>query len=138
MSNIIFILSIPLLLFFVYCGSDKDTLQPTLTDNTWKLTKIETGKNVEKLIGKPNNYTIRFYDDGKLKVKSDCNKCSGKYTVTSKFIKLSNLDCSNKICGKESFDYLYKKFLNESSSFSLDPNGLVLESFKGKLVLSKK
>ncbi|MGI9533830.1 MAG: META domain-containing protein, partial [Thermodesulfobacteriota bacterium] len=97
-----------------------------------------TGKKSEKVISKPKSYTIRFYDDGGFKVKSDCNKCSGNYTVAGKFIKLNNLDCSSKFCGKNSYDYLYKKFLNDSSSFSLSSNGLVLESYKGKLLLSKK
>ena len=132
------LLIIPLLLTISSCGSDKESAEPTLTGSTWKLTKIETGKNGEKLIDRPKNYTIRFYDDGKFKVKSDCNKCSGSYTVASKFIKLNDFECSKKFCGKGSFDYLYKKFLTESSSFSLNRNGLALESFKGKLVLSEK
>ena len=120
------------------CGSDKKSTEPTLTDSTWKLTKIETGNDSGKLIDRPKNYTIRFFDDGIFKVKSDCNECSGNYTVASKFIKLSGFDCSKQFCGKASFDYLFKKYLNESSSFILNRNVLVLNSFKGKLVLSEK
>ena len=120
------------------CRSDKKPAELSLTGPTWKLKKIETGKNSEKLIDRPQYYTIRFYDDGKFEVKSDCNKCSGNYTVESKFIKLSDFDCSKQFCGKTSFDYLYKKYLNESSSYILNRNGLVLESYKGKLVLSEK
>ena len=138
MTKKILLLTIPILLTIASCRSDKKSSEPTLTDSTWKLTKIETGKKGEKLIDRPKNYTIRFYDDGKFKVKSDCNKCSGSYTVASKFIKLNDLDCSKKFCGKDSFDYLYKKFLSDSSSFSLNKNGLVLKSYKGKLLLSEK
>ena len=126
------------LLIIASCRSDKKPTEPSLTGPTWRLKKIETGTSSEKLIDRPKNYTIRFYDDGKFKVKSDCNKCSGNYTVASKFIKLSELDCSKQFCGKASFDYLYKKYLSESSSYILSRNGLVLKSFKGNLVLSEK
>ena len=126
------------MLFLISCRSDKKSLEPALTGNTWKLMKIKAGKKDEKLINNPKSYTIKFYDDGKFKVKSDCNKCSGVYTVESKFIKLNKMDCSNKLCGNESYDYLYKKFLNESSSFALSKNSLTLESFKGKLLFTEK
>ena len=132
----IIILLIPSILIILSCETDRKSEEQTLTDSSWKLMKIETGKQSEKVIDSPKNYTIRFYVDGKLKVKSDCNNCSGNYTVAGKFIKFINLDCSKQFCGKNSFDYIYKKFLNESTSFSLRSDSLVLESYSGKLLLT--
>jgi len=138
MRNKFIFFLLPFLLVILSCGSEDKIKKPSLTGNSWKLIKIEAGKKSEKVIDKPKSYTIRFYDDSTLKVKSDCNSCSGKYNVAGKFIKLNNLDCSKKFCGKNSYDYLYQKFLNDSSSFYLSGNELVLESYKGKLLLSEK
>ena len=135
-NSLIFLL--PFILILLSCGSENKEKEPSLTGNSWKLIKIEAGKKSEKLIDKPKSYTVRFYDDSTLKVKSDCNSCSGNFSVAGKFIKLSNLDCSKKFCGKNSYDYLFQTFLNNSSSFYLSSDELVLESYKGKLLLSEK
>ena len=138
MKSIHYIVFTLTFLFIFGCGSDQGSVEPTLTGGTWKLNMIETGRYSQKIISKPKSYTIKLNDNGDVKIKSDCNKCEGKYNVAGKFIKISDLDCSKKFCGKGSFDYLYKKYLTESSSFTVDDSGMVFESLKGKLIFTQK
>ena len=66
-------------------------------------------------------------------MRSDCNKCSGEYTSASKFIKLSGLECSKKNCGKGSKDFIFRKSLENASSFKLKNRELTLGSYKSTM-----
>ncbi len=117
------------------CGTEDKNKETSLTSGKWMLQKIMTGKASENLIDKPGDYTLRLKDNGTFKIKSDCNKCSGKYTTASKFIKFTEIDCSKKMCGRGSYDYLFRKHIENSSSFKVKKNDLTLKSYKGKMVL---
>ena len=125
----------PLILFVLMlgwsCGSGPADL--TLTGVTWKFIKIGTGRTSEQAINSPGDYTLKLNDKGKFKMKSGCNKCSGDYKVSSKFIKFINLDCTKKMCGKGSFDYLFRTNVEKASSFEISEGQLKLKSFKSTL-----
>jgi len=117
------------------CGTDSKK-NISLTSGKWMLQKITTGKVSQNIIDKPADYTLRLKDSGNFKIKSHCNKCSGKYTTASKFIKFTETDCSKKMCGKGSYDYLFRNYLEKASSFKIRNGVLTLKSYKGKMIFS--
>lgn len=121
--------------FVFSCGTEQTTDEISLNSGKWKLQKITAGKLSETVIDKPGDYTLRLKDNGKFQIKSDCNKCSGNYKTASKFIKFTEIDCSKKICGRGSSDYLFRTYIEKASSFKLKKNELILKSYKGKMVL---
>ena len=120
------------------CGTEEDPKKISLTSEKWMLENITAGKVSEYKIRKPGDYTLRLDNSGKFKINSDCNKCSGKYTVASKFIKFTEIDCSKKLCGKGSYDYLFRTYTEKASSFKIKGKELWLKSFKGSLKFSAK
>ena len=119
------------------CSIDNNTKEIKLDSEKWFLQKITQGKISENIIDKPANYSLKF-DKTNFKMLSDCNKCSGKYTTASKFIKFEEINCSKKMCGKDSFDYLFRKNIEIASSFKIVDQVLILESYKGKMYFSAK
>ena len=122
--------------FFYSCGPGNDNLEPTLTGEKWRLVKITARNKSEYIIDKPGDYTLKLSDNGGLKVRSDCNKCSGEYTTASKFIKFKKLDCTKKFCGKASQDFIFRKSLENASSFKLNKRKLTLGSYKSTMEFS--
>ena len=120
------------------CGTEDKNKEISLTTDSWMLEKITKGKVSEDIIESPENYTLEFNDKGKFKILSDCNKCSGKYTTASKFIKFEEMNCTKKVCGKNSYDYVFRKNIEIASSFKIFDNNLVLKSYKGKMYFSLK
>ena len=120
------------------CGTDNRTENTTVTSGTWMLEKIKTGKVSENIIENPGDYTLRLKNNGSFKLVSDCNKCSGKYTTASKFIKFTEVDCTKKICGKGSHDYLFRTYIEKASSFKIRGGQLKLGSYKGTMNFSLK
>ena len=119
------------------CSIDNNTKEIKLDSEKWFLQKITQGKISENIIDKPANYSLKF-DKTNFKMLSDCNKCSGKYTTASKFIKFEEINCSKKMCGKDSFDYLFRKNIEIASSFKIVDQVLILQSYKGKMYFSAK
>ena len=124
-----------LVFFWVYEDKNKKI---TLTTDSWMLEKITTGKVSEDIIEKPKNYNLEFNNKGNFKMLSDCNKCSGNYTTASKFIKFEEIECTKKMCGKKSYDYVYRKNIEMASSFKIYDNRLILKNYKGKMYFSLK
>ena len=122
--------------FFYSCGSGNDGAEPTLSGEKWKLVKITDRNKSEHKIDKPGDYTLKLSDNGSFKVLSDCNKCSGKYTTASKFIKFKKLECTKKICGKASQDFIFRKSLKNATSFKLKNRKLTLGSYKSTMEFS--
>ena len=120
------------------CGTENKTENLSLTSGKWMLEMIKTGKVKETIIERHGDYTLRLKDNGKFKLVSDCNRCSGSYTTASKFIKFKDMDCSGKLCGKRSHDYLFRTYMEKASSFSISGQELKLSSYKGTMIFTLK
>lgn len=97
-----------------------------LLNKTWQWESTLTP--VEKIsVKEPGRYTIQFADEGKLRVKFDCNAGGGNYTLSEGRVSFSPLLSTRMACPEDTQDALFMRDLQRASSFFLQDGKLYLE-----------
>lgn len=80
-------------------GATSDTASPqSLTDVTWEWVSLTTPTE-QVTVDAPDRYTIQFGPDGRVAVKADCNRGTGRYTTTpERGITISPLALTRAAC----------------------------------------
>jgi heat shock protein HslJ len=90
----------------------------TLAGPVWQWT--ETGAS-------PEHYTLQFMDDGRVVVRADCNRGSGRYTAdASGNLTLSAIALTKMGCPAGSLDAAFMRDLREVSGYRLEGGTLRL------------
>jgi heat shock protein HslJ len=98
---------------------------PGLTDALWAWNELIEPEGTS-LINNPDNYTLRFFPDGTLNIKADCNTGQGTYTADRQFLTIQVGTLSTAFCGEESLDTQFLAYLGQVASFDLQPAYLAL------------
>ncbi len=106
---------------------DSNPLAPSdLVGNRWRLVSlVETG-STPITIDDPSRYTLEFAADGQLSVRSDCNTCGGRYSLSGSSIEIGPVACTRAFCGDTSRDAAYTSALDKARSASVDDDELTL------------
>jgi hypothetical protein len=102
----------------------------------WRWTDLNQETPI--LVPNPEQYTLRFYDDGSFDYRSDCNSGTGIYTQEGDLLTLE-LDSVPPIdCGEGSISAQYLELLSMVDSFEIDAGFLIfyLAGGAGNMVLS--
>jgi heat shock protein HslJ len=106
---------------------DENPVGPTGISNvTWKLESIERVGSPAITIPNPEQYTIRFEDNGQASLRADCNTCSGRYSLDDSSISISALACTRAFCSLASFDGNYTAALESIRSVRVSGNILTV------------
>jgi heat shock protein HslJ len=93
---------------------------------TWEW--IETVTPVKTVTAeKPERYTLKLLDDGKVQAQFDCNRGGGRYTASEARISFDQLFSTRMACLPDSQDAVYMKNLNLITSFFIEGENLYLE-----------
>jgi heat shock protein HslJ len=116
-----------LILAFVATACDENPVGPTAIKNvTWKLETIERAGAPTITIPDPEQYTLRLEDDGRARIRADCNTCGGSYSLDGGSLRISDVACTLIFCNLASFDGNYKAALEAIRSVSVNGNHLVV------------
>jgi heat shock protein HslJ len=124
--------ALPLVLLAAGCADETITGPSDLTGMLWKLRSLRTtGPAVLTL--DPERYTVRFGEDGALRVRADCNVCSGLYTARTRTLSVAPLACSRVACAAGSLGDAYSSLVQGAQLYEMTGETLVLVSPEGIL-----
>jgi heat shock protein HslJ len=66
--------------------------------------------------------------DDRATVKSDCNSCSGSYSLADNMLQIGALACTRVACQDGSLDPIFPLTLSATHTVTLDDGGLVLQN----------
>lgn len=104
------------------------TAPSDVLSRTWQLVSLQQDGSDAVVVPDPSSYTLRFADDGRVSVKSDCNSCGGSYTLngSSSSIQIGRLACTLVACRQGSLDPRFAQALEGSKTIALDGSQLTL------------
>ncbi len=99
----------------------------------WRLVSLHRFGSNEVTVDRPERYTLRFEDDGRVRVRADCNVCGGRFELADGRLTISSLFCTRVACPPGSLFNDYVLLLERESDTDRDPRTLVLRSSEGVL-----
>jgi heat shock protein HslJ len=103
-------------LVVVMSACDESPAGPSeIEGHSWFLTSIQRG-DTSVAVADPSHYTIRFEENGRVSVRSDCNSCSGSYSLGRPSATIGPLACTRAFCGSASLDTEYTRALETARS----------------------
>ncbi len=121
---------VPLVVLILTLGAvacDENPVGPTPIRNvTWKLESIERTGMATITIPNPDQFTIRFEENGNVAVRADCNQCSGRYTLDGSSLTMSNMACTLIACAAPGLDTTFSAALGNVRSATASGNQLTI------------
>lgn len=102
--------------------------QTVITNVFWKLYSFQRSDLPEIEIHNPEQFTVRFGDDGRVAIRADCNNCIGSYELTGQHLRLGVLACTRAYCGSDSLDTEYLRALESATAFSTAEGVLTIKA----------
>lgn len=96
------------------------------TEWQWQELQILGERGTTTTVPNPENYTLRFSEDGTFSLQADCNRGAGSYTLDGLEINLQLGPMTLAACAPDSLSDQYISRLSAVSSFSADDSGLSL------------
>ena len=108
--------------------------QSPITDGVWRLQSFQRSDSTSVPVPDPSRFTIEVGADGRLAVRSDCNRCSGSYSQAGGGFKVgSAMACTKAFCSTAPFDAEYEAAL--SGATLVRTGDSTLEALSGSGVL---
>jgi heat shock protein HslJ len=121
---------VPLFVLLLALGAaacDENPVSPTPIQNvTWKLETIERPGTATITIPNPEQFTVRFEDNGNLAVRADCNSCGGRYTLGGSSLAIGNLQCTLIACPLPGLDTTFTAALGNARSVTASGTQLTI------------
>jgi heat shock protein HslJ len=120
-------------------GCDEALTAPTRTDLTgrWQLSSLQPAHS-PPLAPRPGTVVgIEFMDD-RISVQSDCNTCSGRYTMSGTSLVFSPMACTRRACLEGSIEGPFLQLLSTASSATTVPGRILrIEGPNGSLLFTR-
>jgi heat shock protein HslJ len=113
---------------------EADPSRMTLGMTTWKwITSTEGGKEVKPI--KADAFTVKFNDDGKFAVTTDCNQMGGSFVADKTNITFSNMFSTKMFC-EGSQETIFSTLLSDARTYVFTSRGeLILTTKTGGTVV---
>jgi heat shock protein HslJ len=120
------------MIVLVACGSNQEAQSDSITGIEWKWESVtDQSANETTTVPNPENYTIRFNDDGTFEGTADCNNIAGNWSQENGF-SITVGPSTMAFCGEASLDQLYVGLLDGVAAGGPDGTGnLALETAGG-------
>jgi heat shock protein HslJ len=103
-----------------------------VTGVEWRLESLQRPDGAV-LPADPGRYTLSLAADGSARVRSDCNSCGGRYTLSGSSLAVDALGCTRVFCGDDSLDQPFVRALQAARSVDGDESRLVVSGTEGTL-----
>jgi heat shock protein HslJ len=112
---------------------DDDAFDPArVTGLEWRLESFQRPDGAVMPAG-PGRYTLTLEPDGSARVRSDCNSCFGRYTLSGSSLTVDTLGCTRVFCGDTSLDQPYVRALQSARTVDGNESRLVVSGSEGTL-----
>jgi heat shock protein HslJ len=106
---------------------DDNPVTPSeITSQTWSLVSLQREGSDPVVIANPSLYTLRLEEDGRVGVKSDCNSCSGTYSINGSTVELGAVTCTLIACPAGSLDRDYAGALEGPKTVTVDDSQMTI------------
>ena len=121
---------LPLAVLLLALGAvacDENPVGPTTIKGvTWKLETIERTGSTTITVPNPEQFTVRFEDNGNVAVRADCNSCSGRYTLDKSSLSIGNVACTLIACPMPGLDTTFTSQLANVRTATASGNQLTI------------
>jgi heat shock protein HslJ len=122
--------AIPLLVLLLALSAvacDENPVGPTQIRNvTWKLESIERTGMATITVPNPEQFTVRFEENGNVAIRADCNSCSGRYTLEGTSLSMGNVACTLIACPVPGLDTTFTSALANVRTATASGNQLTI------------
>jgi heat shock protein HslJ len=101
--------------------------QPQITGTVWRWVQTLYNNDTKNVPKQPNNYTVRFLEDGRIIVKADCNLKGGVYATDGKKISLEITHSTMAACEEGSLEEQFIRDLTAAVIFFFKGHYLYLD-----------
>jgi heat shock protein HslJ len=101
--------------------------QPQITGTVWRWVQTLYNNDTKNVPKQPNNYTVRFLEDGRIIVKADCNLKGGVYSTDGKKISLEITHSTMAACEEGSLEEQFIRDLTAAVIFFFKDHDLYLD-----------
>jgi heat shock protein HslJ len=84
---------------------------------SWSLSAFDLTGGQTVLVPSPERYLLELGDDGKARVRADCNFCNGEYRSSGTSLSMGALACTRAACPPGSLDFDYLRALDSATAF---------------------
>jgi heat shock protein HslJ len=107
------IVMLPAVILLASCSSGTSPDELWQAQGMWQLTSLGGAA-----IPNPQNYTLRFSEDGSVAVQADCNRCFGNYETNGNAMTIGPaMGCTRAFCGQDSYSNEYIMALGSATRF---------------------
>lgn len=104
-----------------------------VTTSPWKLQSMERPGAGLARAPDPERFTLQFDEQGRVFVLTDCNRCSGSYSIGAGTVTVGAMACTRAFCATAPFDTDYVGVLGGVSAVGVTAATLDLSSSRGTL-----
>jgi heat shock protein HslJ len=101
--------------------------EPVIVGTVWQWVQTLYNNDTKTAPAKPENYTVQFLEDGKLKVKADCNMKGGTYSTDGKKLSIKITHSTMAACETGSLEDRFVRDLAAGTAFFLQDGYLYLD-----------
>jgi heat shock protein HslJ len=103
-------------------SSDAEALD--IVGVVWKLVQIQERNGRTTSIDEPEKYTLGLLPDGKVRIRADCNRGFGSYTMKGSEISFHKTAYTRAACPPDSLFDVYTRNLEEANSYVVEGDKL--------------
>ncbi len=92
----------------------------------WKLVQIQERNDRAITIDDPEKYTLELLPDGKVRIRADCNRGFGSYTMKGREISFHKTAYTRAACPPDSLFDVYTRNLEEANSYVVKDGNLYI------------
>jgi heat shock protein HslJ len=104
---------------------------------TWRLQSLQSAGAAPDVIADPNRFTIEFLDDGRVRARADCNRCTGAYTLAAGAFSVGPLGCTRAACPLAQLEAAYTRILQAATAAEIATTTLRLTGAPGTAILTR-
>ncbi|MDH4185726.1 MAG: META domain-containing protein [Nitrospira sp.] len=102
-------------------------VKPQITGTVWQWVRTLYSDDRKSVPAKPENYTIRFLEDGKINVKADCNVKGGVYSTEGKRLSIEITHSTMAACEEGSLEEQFIRDLTAGAIFFFQDGDLYID-----------
>jgi len=107
------------------------------TNAVWHLRSLADADGTIQAIEDPSLFTLMLTDEGQVAARVDCNRASGRYTISGNALSIGPLASTKAYCGMASFDREFLTLLGGQTTATTAGARLQLSSPRGTMTFDR-
>ncbi len=92
----------------------------------WRLREIQRTNGQTVVVDEPDKYTLELLPNGQVRIRADCNRGFGSYTMKGREISFHKTAYTRAACPPDSLFDVYTRNLEEANSYVLKDGNLYI------------